>query len=470
MKNLAAVSRWLVPLRRILASFSMRLAAAVSIFFAISTILAGGIAYWMQTSELRSRLEDEARQMVASLVHTYETGGQAELQEQITTNIASSHASDNLYLFVPEKGQGAYGNAMVSQPFTGTRDIVAGVDITLNGDDDTSDGEKYLAYGIKIPDGWIICARDTKWITDSQEVMLQSIAWGLGLSLFLSIGLALVLAYRSESRIMRLSHVLDGAASGDLTLRFVDPSGSHDDISRVALLVNEMLDRLSQSMNSLRQVSTDVAHDLRSPLTRLRTRLEPHVVSTLLPDETQADLQKALSDLDAIVSTFDAVLRLARIEGGNASRDIEEVNLGQLVDTMHEMLHPVAVDMGHTLSVVSPVEPLLILGDRQMLSQAIVNLIENAFRHCPAPAEICVKTWGDKGNAHLSICDNGPSIPAEQRDLVLGRFYRLENSRNTPGSGLGLSLVAAIVRLHNGSLSLTDADPGLCVEVQMPLK
>ncbi len=473
MKRCKAPLRALDPLRRILASFSMRLAVVISMLFAGATLLAGGASYWLQSSELRTKLTDEAHQMTASLANAYAKGGIPELSEQIATRVATDRDLGTIYLFMPDPGvsggEGPRGNFALAHPFTGARVLVAGKDIAVNGPDGAIDGETYLGYGLKIPAGWIIAARDTKWISDSQEVMLQSIAWGLGTSLFLSIALALIFAYRSETRLARLARVLNGAASGDLDLRYVDSDGIHDDVSRIARLVNQMLDRLSLSMNSLKQVSTDVAHDLRAPLTRLRTRLEPHVMRADLPPDTHADLVKALEDLDSIVATFDAVLRLARMEGGNAVVQATPVDLAALCRNISEMMLPVATDMGHDFQSDCGARSLMVMGDKDMLAQAIVNLVENAFRHCRVPARIQLSAGQDGAQAWLRVCDNGPGIPPAERDKVLRRFYRLEQSRNTAGNGLGLSLVAAIMRLHGGSLALRENKPGLCAELLIPI-
>jgi len=259
--------------------------------------------------------------------------------------------------------------------------------------------------------------------------------------------------------------VLRGAARGDLTLRFADDSPQDDDIARVADGINEMLGRLSQSMESLRQVSTDIAHDLRSPLTRLRTRLEPHYTRADLPPDTQEDLKCAMEEMDNIAATFDAVLRLAQLESGSSAVKMAPVNLTKTCESMYDMLLPVAEDMGHDFRFLPAKQAVSITGEGDLLAQAIVNLVENAFRHCPAPASITLEVGRDDGRPFIRVCDNGPGIPIDEHEKVLRRFYRLEKSRNLAGTGLGLSLVSAIMRLHGGEIKLSENSPGLRAEL-----
>ena len=299
-------------------------------------------------------------------------------------------------------------------------------------------------------------------------MLLQSVAWGLVSALVLSIGVAWFLAHRNELRIERLSRVLSDASGGNLDQRYTELGRTNDDITRVAAQVNQMLARLSQNMENLRQISTDVAHDLRAPLTRLRARIEPHYLRSDLPEETRQDLQKAMEDMETLVSTFDAILRLAQIESGSVKIGNRPVDLSLLCLTMSEMLEPVAGEVGHVLVSKCGTDPLIIKGDKDLLSQAIVNLIENAFRHCPAPATVCVTTGEKDSGIFIKICDNGPGIEPGQHKAVLRRFYRLEKSRSKAGNGLGLNLVNAITKAHGGSLELRDNAPGLCVILTFP--
>lgn len=443
----------------ILGSSAMRLAAALSAIFSLATLSASAISYVVLSNGLKDRLAEDARQMAENLAATYQVTGLIELHAQIQTNVATTRDYSNLYLFADPTGQIVFGNFALRGVFTGPRELVEGDDIRLRDAPDDIRGAVFAAHGVRIPAGWIITARDTRRVTETQGVLFQSIVLGLAVALALSVALAVVFARRSERRVARLSAMLDAVAEGDLSQRFRADPRRPDDIARVADKVDEMLDRLALSVDSLRQVSNDVAHDLRTPLMRLRTRLEPMLVEATVPDTVQIQLQDAVEELDAIQHTFDAILRIAQIEGGNAQLRRETLDLGALASLVHDMLEPVAEEMGHQLELDAP--PIKAEGDREMLAQALTNLVENALHHCPAPAQIKIVVAANT----LSVCDDGPGIAEDDRDRVARRFYRLERSRNTVGSGLGLSLVQAIARLHGGRLEITDNAPGVCAKV-----
>ncbi|MGB8623490.1 MAG: HAMP domain-containing sensor histidine kinase, partial [Paracoccaceae bacterium] len=445
-------------------SSSLRLALVISAIFASAMLLAGAVSYVLLTNQLQARLRDDARQMTENLAATYQVAGLPELHAQIATNVATTRDYAILYLFVDASGRIVFGNFRLDQPFTGPRDLVAGRNIALPGRPG-DDAERFSAYGLRIPAGWIITARNTNWIADTQGALIQSIALGLAFALLLSVSLAIFLARRSERRIAQLNTVLDRVAGGDLTVRADGLPVGRDDIARIARSINATLDRLSLTVESLRQVSNDIAHDLRTPLTRLRTRLEPLLMRDDLPDGAASEIESAVTETEEIVRAFNAVLRIAQIEGGNARPRSEPVDLAELAQAVHDMLEPVAEEQGHRFTCDTGAGPVSVIGDREMLAHAATNLVENAFRHCPAPADIRLSVGQGAGKARLSVCDNGPGIPADERDRVFRRFYRLEKSRSTEGSGLGLSLVAAIAHLHRGEVRLRDNAPGLCAEI-----
>ena len=234
--------------------------------------------------------------------------------------------------------------------------------------------------------------------------------------------------------------------------------------------LNAMLDRIQHLMSGLQQISNDIAHDLRTPLSRMHQRLElalrrEHTVTGL-----QAAMQSSMADSDAILRTFAALLRVAQIEGGTRRAGFETVALSGLLDDLIETYLPVAEEHGQRL-IGAVASDLRVQGDRELLAQAVANLIENAINHAPSGATLHV--LGDKADRHaelvqIIVSDDGPGIPAAFRTRVLQRFYRLESSRTTPGQGLGLSLVQAIAELHDAKLILEDNEPGLRCVMQFP--
>jgi len=455
--------------RSVVGSSSMRLAFAIAGLFAITITLAGVISFVTLSRDLNTRLESQARQIAENLAVTYQFSGLRELQAQIATNAATTRDHSNLYLFVDRTGSTVFGNFNTVHTFTGVKTLVSGVDIELPDQSGSRRQKVFIGYGLRIPAGWIITARETKWVTDTKNFLLRAALWGLGVALVLSVSVAVYLARRSEGRIDQLYQVLENAAAGNLTARYRDETRWNDDIGRVAATVNTTLDRLSLTVDSLRQVSNDVAHDLRTPLSRLQTRIEPLLDRNDLPADARDAVLSAESDIDGIVKTFNAILRIAQIEGRNIRRAEAAVDLTDVAASVHEMLVPVAEDTGHKFDLRTPKTPLLVQGDRELLAQAIVNLVENAIRYCQSPSKIVLTVAPKTGGVRISVCDNGPGIPEAEHKNVLRRFYRLERSRNSDGSGLGLCLVAAISHLHGGTVTLSDNAPGLCVTLDLPV-
>lgn len=323
-----------------------------------------------------------------------------------------------------------------------------------------------MAFAAPAVGGWLMAGRDDAWVTDTREILVQTTAWGLGVALVLSVGLAIAVGRRNEARIARMQGVLEAVGAGDHARRIGERG--HDDLARVAGEVDATLDRLEAGIDAIRQVSTDVAHDLRAPLSRLRIRLEPLVADPGTTPAAGAEIAQALEEIDGISTTFDAILRLARLQSGTVPQPFERLDLCQIVREVAELFEGVDDVTGHRVTGVTPHAPVRIQGDRELLIQSLVNLIDNALRHSP-PGPVTLALEAGRGRAVLSVSDRGPGIAVGDRALALQRFGRLDRSRTTPGTGLGLAMVQAIVGLHHGSLRLEDNAPGLRVVLDLPL-
>src|SRR5689334_8242392 len=260
-----------------------------------------------------------------------------------------------------------------------------------------------------------------------------------------------------------------GAASreimaGDLRCRI--PVGARgDEFDRLAGQLNAMLDRIADLVEDVRQVTNDVAHDLRTPLARLRQRLETARRKATTVGEYEAAVDGAIAETDAVLATFTALLRLAQIEAGTRRAGFAPVDLSCLLAGLAETYIPVAEDRGQSLrAAVEPGVP--VTGDKELLAQMLANLIENALTHTPPGSRVEVALSRGAGGPVATVADDGPGIPGAMRERVLRRFVRLEPSRSTPGSGLGLASVAAIARLHGIGLELADNGPGLRVTLR----
>jgi signal transduction histidine kinase len=259
---------------------------------------------------------------------------------------------------------------------------------------------------------------------------------------------------------------------GDLARR-VPSDGSGDDFDQLAGNLNRMLDRIEGLMAGIRQISDNIAHDLRTPLSRLRTRLE--LIRGEPPADTDpAEIDAAIADAEELLGTFNALLRIARIESGGRRAGFAPTDLGPLLADLVELYEPLAADKGQALVLTpaAPLEPgeptaesdpLRVNGDRDLLFQAIANLVDNAIKYSPEQGRIEIDARRDGDRISIQVADTGSGIPPEQRAKVFQRFYRLEDSRTTPGNGLGLSLVQAVAQLHGAEISLDDNRPGLRV-------
>jgi signal transduction histidine kinase len=236
--------------------------------------------------------------------------------------------------------------------------------------------------------------------------------------------------------------------------------GTHDEWDRVAENLNLMLDRIETLMGEVRQVSDNVAHDLRTPLTRMRGRLEKAYHGPRIGEDDQSLIGDTIADLDAVLRIFSSITRIAQIEAQARKGAFRTVNLVEIVGEVVELYDAAAEQDGTRLTVAGDRE-VLVTGDRDLIFDAIANLVDNAIKHGRAGGQVVVANENTDGGPVISIADDGPGIPADEREHVFKRFYRLEHSRYTPGNGLGLSLVAAVARLHGARIEMLDNSPGL---------
>lgn len=254
--------------------------------------------------------------------------------------------------------------------------------------------------------------------------------------------------------------------TGDLSRR-IPSQHTGDDFDLLADNLNMMLDQIESLMESVRRVSDNIAHDLRTPLARLRNQLESLQLDTDADDQSKPRLQLALDEADALLNTFNALLRIAHIESHHDNSTFSDIDLRELINDVMELYEPLAEEKQIDFQT-NIITTLTIQGDRDLLFQALANLLDNAIKYTPQRGRIVLSLNKDESGHYLQLCDSGPGIPQDKYEQVYQRFFRLDQSRSTPGNGLGMSLVQAVMERHRLPIQLHDNLPGLCVIIRFP--
>jgi signal transduction histidine kinase len=436
---------------------AFRLALGVALFILVSLFLASSIGYLLMRQHLVARQDDRVTEIFAALNQTSRDADAQDLVEAVETRINASLDRSTIYLLKEASGTVLAANI----PDVWVRPGWSNVPAATFG---IQTDYPYRVFAGTLAGRTVVVGLTNADLDELAEIILGGFGWTTLFALVAALGAGAVIATRVQTRLAAAEATLHNVAKGDLTARlFV--TGRGDDLDQISVAINAALIRLGGLVDAMRQVSTDIAHDLRTPLNRLRIHIETAAGNAAMGQPVADDLAAALAESDTIGETFSALLRIAQIEAGARRERFMAVDLAEVVDTLAEFYADVAEDAGMVFSATTQ-RPAVIDGDRDLLTQMFANLIENAIRHCPAGTAIAC-TVGATGNRVIaSVTDSGPGIPTEERELVLRRLYRLEKSRTTEGTGLGLALVKAVADLHGAGLALADAMPGLRVELQ----
>jgi signal transduction histidine kinase len=320
----------------------------------------------------------------------------------------------------------------------------------------------------RLSGGILIVAQSLEPIAQLSDTFASLLAFSLLPTLFISLGLGTLIARRSARRVEHIETTLGRIAAGDLSARVATGQGPDDDLSRIGSGIDRMAGKQEAATDALRQVSSDIAHDLRTPLQRISVLLDQ--LRTELPDTGAAAAlaDKAADETARAVAVFRSLLQIAQIEGGSPAAHFTRFDLRAPVRQIAELYAPTAEDRGDRFDLTLPDTTVPVHGDAGLVGQALANLLENALCHAPTGGKITVAIDIPPSGPVLTVCDTGPGIPVAERDKVLRRLYRLEQSRTTPGNGLGLALVNAIAALHSARLALDDNGPGLRVTLAFP--
>jgi signal transduction histidine kinase len=424
--------------------------------FAISVVGLMGFVAWSATGYMARQIDNTVANELAEVQSDAADGSDAALRPVVEALIV--HSPGVFYLLQDAKGRLIAGNMQPIDPRPGRRVLVSAPQ--------TQPGHALggiRGRGVVLSSGsYLFVGLSPFELGEMQEVIGRAAAWGLAATALIALAGGLTTSLWLLRRIDAISLASREIMAGDLGRRIV-LHGNGDEFDRLAAGLNAMLDRIQELMRGLQQVSSDIAHDLRTPLTRLRQRLELARRRSGSVAEYQAAIDAAIGDSQAMLDLFAALLRIAQIESGTRRAGFTQVDLSVVLADLAEAYGPELEAGGQSLT--TRIEPALCLhGDRQLLAQLFANLIENALRHCPGGTHVHLDARADPTGIRVSVSDDGPGVPQEFRQELLRPFSRLERSRTTPGSGLGLSLASAIAVLHDARLVLEDAEPGLrCV-------
>lgn len=438
------IERW----RETLRSSPLRLTLRLVALFLLVSLLTFAATWWFANRAVLDATEESLEREIAELTSSRDAAGIADAVSRI------ARAADPEDILIRYEGpSGAVGNYSRSLP----RGLSA-LDLHEKKRD-----EDFIVLTRGVAGGTLSIGRRNEALEDLREVFAEVLSFTLIPTVLLVLAGGLLIARRSGRRLAAIEGTLARLTAGDLAARLPEMPGPPDDLSRVGAGIDRLAGAQQASVEALRQISADIAHDLKTPIQRLSVRLA-EARAALPPGAPGGALDRAEAEVEGIVAIFQALLRIAQIEGGGARARFAPVDLGALAATMAEVYEPAAAESGHEIRFERG-RAARVVGDRTLLGQAIANLIENALRHTPPGGRILLAVDG----AVLIVADDGPGIPEGERELVLRRLYRLDRSRTTPGSGLGLSLVDAIVKLHGGRLELRDNAPGLRVVVSLPV-
>ena len=448
--------------RGLLRSAGVRFAVIYAVLLAFSAVALAMFLWWATAGLLDRQTESSVQADAQSLSERFAAGGLPALVLTIEDRLTQDVEDDAIYLLTDPAQQRIAGN-LTRWPQAATQNG-AWYELPIE-----RAGMRSLALvqSYNLPGGFrLLIGRDVQVRAQLRSLLTDALLWAvLVVVVMASIG-ALVVRSLFRRTLASVSATATAIAAGDFAQR-VQLSGRGDEFDQLAETINDMLDRMARLMEGVREVSNAIAHDLRTPITRARARLEDAALHAETVPELRAAIERATADLDGIVAVFQALLRIAEIEAGSRRAAFAGIDLAPLIADVAELYGAVAEEKGITLSVRAS-EHLPAYGDRDLVQQALANLVDNAVKFSPAGGAVRLSASITPAGIEIIVADQGPGIPTADRARATERFFRGEAARHTPGSGLGLALVQAVAQLHGGNLRLDAAEPGLAAILSLP--
>lgn len=436
------------------------------VLFATSVFILMGFIYWATAGYMSSQTDETIETEIIGLAEQYQSQGLNGLISVIRERIARDPNANAVYLFAARDFIKLAGNIdkwpEVKESQEGWMNFTLDAGLGWH----TEDPRPARARVFIVPGGLrLLVGRDVSEFTSVKQVVERAMSWGMAFTFAMAMVGGIMMSRSIAKRLELINLTSQRIMKGNLALR-IPERGTSDDFDQLARNLNEMLDRIEQLMVGVRHVSDNIAHDLRTPLTRLRNNLESVLLKVERDDERDL-MASALAEADQLLGTFNALLRIARLEVGGRMASFTRFNLSELVQDAAELYEALAEEKEQPF--ILDVKPeIWIVGDRDLLFQTLCNLIDNAIKYTPEGGKIELKLDEGEREVYLTVADSGEGIPEEERDKVFERFYRVAKSRSTPGNGLGLSLVLAVMEVHYAQIKLSDNNPGLRVDLTFP--
>ena len=450
----------------LLRTSTFQLAIMYMVLFATSVFILMGFIYWATAGYMSSQTDETIEAEIIGLAEQYQRQGLNGLISVIRERVARDPNGKAIYLFTARDFIKLAGNISKwpedGEVQEGWLNFTLGENLGWPGEE----SRPARARVFIVPGGLrLLVGRDVNEFMAVKQLVERAINFGMGITFALAMLGGIMMSRSTAKRVELINQTSQRIMQGNLSIRIPD-RGTNDDFDQLARNLNEMLDRIVQLMEGIRHISDNIAHDLRTPLTRLRNQLENTLIS-VERDQDRQQVANAVAEADQLLATFNALLRIARLEVGSKSSNFQPFNLSELVQDAAELYEALAEDKNQKLAI-SIEENVNLNGDRDLLFQTLCNLIDNAIKYTPESGCIDVSLRSTQKDIYLSVADSGIGIPEEEREKVFQRFYRVAKSRSLPGNGLGLSLVLAVMDIHHSKVILNDNDPGLKVELVFP--
>ena len=449
---------------RLLRTQAFRIVLVYVLLFAVSVSALLFFTYWNTRRTLDAQTDQIIEAEITGLSEQYQRLGLRGLAESVMSR--SLHGNQALYLLTDGAHRVIAGNLDIwpaIRPNAG--DFVEfDYERRVNGVAETrrARGRLFTLAG----NFDLLVAQDVHDRDVTQRMFSTTLPWTMGLILLFGLLGGALMSRNMLRRLDTINRASGEIMAGNMTRR-VPVSGAQDEFDLLAENLNRMMDRIERLMKGLREVTDSVAHDLRTPLTRLRQRLEQSQARLSAAGSDTSEIEHAIADTDQLIGTFNALLLIAETDAGTARGAMSPLDLASVARDVSELYEPLAEERGVSLIFATASVPL-IEGVRSLVAQALANLVDNAIKYTPPGGQVAISITQSFAGVDLAVADSGPGIPAHERSRVVERFVRLEASRNSPGTGLGLSLVAAVAHFHNAQLLLEDNAPGLKAILRFP--